>query len=371
MNLTETQTQTRTKGRRRVLVMLCTGARGGMRSVVESYRRDGVFEKYDVKLLETHREGSMGTRLAVAAAALLRFLCLLLSGRVAGVHAHLAMRGSFWRKTMFSVVARTFGVPVISHLHGSELKAFHASLGRLGRWLFRYQLESSRAVIVLSESWARFIAERAPRANVVVIPNYVRIPAFEELAGLHRDDEFVFLFLGLIGERKGVFDLLPAFRRASQEAMRRGVQLRLLIGGNGEVERARQRITQLGIDGRVELLGWVDAEQRAELLRRTDAFVLPSHNEGLPMAILEAMAASLPVVSTRVGGIPELVRHGTDGLLVNAGDSVALGHSLLALATDRVAAMEMGRQARRRVASEYSDGVVLQAIDRLYAECFA
>jgi glycosyltransferase involved in cell wall biosynthesis len=356
------------KQKRRVLVMLCTGARGGMRSVVENYRRDGLFEKYHVMLLETHREGSLSSRLGVAAASLWKLLQLLVSGEVAGVHAHLAMKGSFWRKSLFCTVARLFGVPVISHLHGSELKVFHASLGQFGKRLFRYQLESSAAVIVLSDSWARFVLECAPRADVVVIPNYVKIP---QVSGAHEESPvFTVLFLGLVGERKGVFDLLPAFRDASREARQQGVRMRLLIGGNGAVEQAQRKSEELGVAEDVEFLGWVDANRRSELLNGADVFVLPSHNEGLPMAILEAMAASLPIISTRVGGIPELVRNDVDGFLIEPKDTVALSHALLSAALRRPEAKGMGASGRERVAAEFSDIVVLPVIDKLYRRCF-
>lgn len=345
--------------------MLCTAGRGGMRSVVEAYRRDGLFDRHDVRLIDTHDEGSLGRRLGLAASALWTFVKLLVQRRVTLVHVHMAMRGSFWRKSVFATLARWFGVPVVAHLHGSEMEVFYNTLSPFWQRRVVDQLEACARVLVLSASWQTFVTRIAPRARVQVLPNYVTVP--DEPAGGHGGPLVTVLFLGVVGKRKGVFDLLPAMALAVEGAP----QLRLLVGGNGEVEHARQLAESLNLQQHVQFLGWVAGEQKEKLLRQADVYILPSHNEGLPMSVLEAMSFGLPVVTTRVGGIPELVTDDEDGVLVEAGDVAAIAAALVRLAQQPSERARLGAGARARVQAAYADSTVLPQLERVYAEVSA
>jgi glycosyltransferase involved in cell wall biosynthesis len=350
------------------IVMLCTRGRGGMRAVVEGYREGGLFQRYPVRWLVTHDEGSAFRRLSIAVRAYLNLLAMLLAGRVATVHSHMAMRGSFWRKSLFNATARGAGVPVIAHLHGSEFKQFYAALSPRLQRRVSIEFERCHCVLVLSRSWAEFVRSIAPRAHVVEMPNHVRLqPPREFLAPSQGEDVVTVLFLGLVGDRKGVFDLLPALASALQAAP----SLRLVIGGNGELDRARAMVTTLGLDKQVQLLGWVTGDQKQAALRSADVYVLPSHNEGLPVSILEAMSHGLPIVATRVGGIPELLRDGVDGLLLEPGDVPALASALVRLATQRDQRINMGQAARQRISEGYCDDVVLPRLYEVYDDALA
>lgn len=348
-------------GEGRFVVMLCTGARGGMSSVVRNYRRDGLFDRYPVRLLVTHEEGGAGRRVWRAARAFVTLFWWLLQGRVAAVHSHMAMRGSFWRKSLFNTLARVFGVRVIAHLHGSEFRQFVASQPRWRQYLVRRELEACACVVVLSASWAQLVHEIAPGASVVEIPNHVDLPAATDARSTGADGPVV-LFLGLVGDRKGVFDLLPAFARALGDSP----AMRLVVAGNGEVARAERIAQELGIGGRVQFPGWVDGAAKESLLAGADIYVLPSHNENFPVSVLEAMARSLPVITTRVGGIPELVRDGVDGILVEPGDVAALAAALVALASDAELQRCLGASGRSRIEAAFSPDVVLPRLYGVY-----
>ena len=176
------------------------------------------------------------------------------------------------------------------------------------------------------------------------------------------------LFLGILGPRKGVFDLLPAFKGLVDG---HAGDVRLRIGGNGEVERAARTVRALGLAAQVELLGWVAGEAKQAQLAQADVFVLPSYNEGLPVSLLEAMAYGVPVISTRVGGIPELVRDGIDGFLIEPGDRAALEDRLRRLAEDARLRRTMGDAARARILAEFSEAAVLPALESMYARLLA
>lgn len=344
------------------VVMICTAARGGMRSVVEGYVADGLFSRWNVVLLSSHVEGGLALRLATATKAFLRLIGLLIRRRVSLVHCHAAMKGSFWRKSLLALVSRLAGVPVVFHLHGSEMKSFvdkqPAILQRLVGWI----LEKQSVVVVLSESWLFYVKSIAPRANVEVLANYVDLPVLASKTTDGNETDVEVLFLGLVGTRKGVYDLLPAFK----EAVAQVPSMRLIIGGNGEVDRAQALAVELKIEDHVVFAGWVSGEEKVRLLQQAQIYVLPSYNEGLPVSLLEAMSWQVPVISTHVGGIPELVRDGVDGLLIDAGDQTALSSAIIKLAQNANLRLKMGAAARDQVERNFSKQVVLPKLEELY-----
>jgi glycosyltransferase involved in cell wall biosynthesis len=344
-----------------VRIMIWNAAPGGMRSVVESYVGDGFIARHDIRLIASYAERGFVGRQWLLAKALLACLRMLATSKVELVHVHAAMRGSFWRKSLFAVIARRFGVPTLLHLHGSEMKDFYAAQPAPVKRLIVGQLEAASRVLVLSPSWRDFVAGIAPRAKIAVVPNYVDVP--DAAPGRARPAR-VIVFLGLIGERKGVFDLLQAFAlaRAKNDA------LQLVIGGAGAIARAKSEARRLGVDDHVAFLGWIGAREREALLAQADLFVLPSYNEGLPMSVLEAMAHALPVIATTVGGLPDLIESGANGVLLAPGDPEALARAILRLADDPAGRAVMGAAARATILASHSAAAVLPILDEIYAE---
>lgn len=343
------------------VLMVCTAARGGMRAVVEGYRSDGIFDKWNVHLISPHDEGTMLKRIALAVSAYAEFLSWIILGRVKLVHCHAAMRGSFWRKSVFSLTARFFGIPVLFHLHGSEMKTFVSGLSGFSRKILTWILEKQSAVVVLSPSWQSFVKSIAPKATVTILPNYVPNPP-GQAKRIFSSAPAEILFLGYVGDRKGVFELLPAIACLA----RAGHNLHLTIGGNGEVERARDLAQTLGIGSLVTFAGWVSGAEKERLLQNADIFILPSHNEGLPVSLLEAMRLGIPVISTRVGGIPELIDEGVSGLLVTAGNVEEIASAISRFVEDQTFARLVGEEGMRRVKDEFSSSIGTQALNEIY-----
>src|SRR5690606_10983036 len=122
--------------------------------------------------------------------------------------------------------------------------------------------------------------------------------------------------MGRLGSRKGTWDLLEAFKRLAAEVP----NVRLVLGGDGEIDKARRIVARDGLEARVTIAGWLSGAEKLDVFNRTDIYALPSYHEGLPASIVEAMAAGAPIVSTPVGGIPEAVTDAFNGFLVAPGD---------------------------------------------------
>jgi len=140
----------------------------------------------------------------------------------------------------------------------------------------------------------------------------------------------------------------------------------LIIGGGRREAEMRRKAAELGLSGRVHFLG--QREDVPDLLAALDIFVLPSHREGVSLALLEAMAVGLPVIVTAVGGLPEVVTHGENGLLIPLKDPEALTEALARLLADPELARRLGDQARRHVAEHFSLDRFGGEINELYAE---
>lgn len=348
------------------MVMLGTefGSMGGMAAVINVYRRAGLIEKWDMGYVATHVDGSRWRKLMTAVSAWGRFLGMVVAGNVAGAHIHVAAGASFWRKTLIAFPAFVAGKPVLFHIHDGEFANFYwRKCGPVRKALVRKILERSRLVIALSDTWVRELTEIAPGAALVRLPNPVELPLPGKPVAEEKNSVTI-LFLGRLTREKGVYDLLEAFA-----ALPRGLtQWRLILAGNGDSEGVWQRIEELHLEREVELAGWVGKDKKLELLNVADVVVLPSYFEGMPMAILEGMAAGIPVVSTDVGGIPDVVRDSVNGLLFSPGDVAALTKCLDRLARDREFARRLGNAGRKCVESDFSVSVVLQRLENIYSE---
>lgn len=215
-------------------------------------------------------------------------------------------------------------------------------------------------VVAPSHETARELAEDYGAHSVTVIPNGVEV-----LAPSPRNPttECRFLYSGRLRTRKAVAVLLEAWSLVIAEEP----EVRLTVVGNGEQREALHRQHQrLNLGKTVTFTGGVPREEMLSLYHQADVFVLPSTYEGLPLAILEAMAASLPTVVTAVSGNPEAVSHGETGWVVPAESAEALAKAMLALVRDPAGRKAMGLVAARRLQEHFSIPVVSRQYLRLW-----
>jgi glycosyltransferase involved in cell wall biosynthesis len=347
--------------KRIVMIGSSRATRGGISSLVNVYFGAGLFERWNADYLETHCDGSKLRKLSKAVGAWINFLARLVYGEVALLHVHIASDASFWRKALFILPAHALGIPYVLHMHGGDFERFFRErCGPRAQDLVRYLYSRAGVVIALTEGWKHAIERAIPDANVIVIPNPVELP--RTAADVATNAPRV-AYLGVIKDAKGTFDLLEAWT----EVVRAFPEARLVVAGSGEVEKLHYKACERGVLETIDTPGWVGGTEKAALLLQASVFVLPSHFEALPMALLEAMAAGLPVVATRVGGIPDVVSDGRDGLLIEPRDTAALAGEIETLLADPVRRATLGRAARRRIAEGFSVNVVVPRVEALWA----
>lgn len=335
--------------------------RGGVSSLVRSYYRGGLFERFDMRYVPTHRDGTAAQKAVTALKAYASLCGLLLRSPAPLVHIHLASRASFWRKSVVCAMARLRRRPYVLHVHGAEFsKFYHEECGAISKWIVRHTLERAAVVLALSGQWQDTLKRIAPRATVQTLPNAV---ALREVPARAAEDAPVrILFAGRIGARKGTFELLRAFARLAPQFP----AATLVCAGDGEGEKLKQLARELGVAARVECPGWLNAEQMADELRRASVFALPSHHEGVPIALLEAMSHSLPVLTTPVGGIPEVIESDRNGLMVEPGNVDAIERALERLLRSSAERERLGAAARATIAERYSLESSIERLAALY-----
>lgn len=294
----------------------------------------------------SHDEGSVLHRVLVFTKSWLRMVERCFRNKVDIVHVHVSDGGSILRKVIISRTAFLFGKPVLMHANGAE---FHLSYEKMPGWLQSYTRNTFRRCAVfapVTNLWRDYYIKHLglDPNKVILLPNPTELP---ENTPARSDAKIVRLaFCGRIGTRKGAFDLLQAVAKLPAQVLQR---MELVLAGDGEVEKGKQLAAELGLTDRVTFLGWVNRNRIQSLLEQSHVFLLPSYNEGLPLALMEAMGWGLPVITTPVSGIPDIVKSQFNGILVEPGDIDSLSAALQTMIVDDAKRIAMGVEARRTV----------------------
>jgi glycosyltransferase involved in cell wall biosynthesis len=271
----------------------------------------------------------------------------------------------------YGILASRTRYPVVVTVHGilSEEVKFEPSLRLRARAAVQARLSDricirgARHTILISEYVARHYGD-ALGGKKYHVPN----PVDERFFRIRRKDAGItILYAGRVRKLKGVTDLLQAVARMpSRDHVR--VVLAGSLGESGYVAELREACVRLGIEHQVELPGLLDPEQLVRALAECACLVLPSYQENAPMVVQEAMAAGVPVVATRIGGIPFQVAEGTTGFLYAPGDITALAGHLEQLIASAVLREQFGNAARSIAASRYQASSVAEKTVEVYRQ---
>lgn len=279
------------------------------------------------------------------------------------VHIHSSAYLSFWEKSAMGHLAARRGIPWVLHLHDGHFEPFLRNLRQPFAGWAKRTLQSASGVISVCRSWETWLRNWVPPQRLHCIPNALDVGRFDTQRQPTPTPHL--LFIGDLSPAKGVWDLLDAVGRLRQ----RGVAFRVdLVGEAASAamdRRLRRRLDTDDLVAVVRIHGRLYGAEKRQLMRRAALFVLPSHRESFCIANLEAMASGLPVVSTRTGAIPEVVRQGREGLLIEPGDRAALASALETLLQDPERRRRLGDAARRR-AQEFDWAVVTDRLVGVY-----
>lgn len=319
--------------------------KGGIASVVNGYREHDFSGKCEVSYIESYRNGSKWEKLAKALKGYLLFFREMILNKPDIVHIHSSFGPSFYRKMPFIYMACFRGVPVINHIHGAEFETFYLKASDRKKRRIRKVYGKCTMLIALSEEWKRNLESVVSPEKITVIENYCKIP---DLSGTEKKKQI--LFLGEIGKRKGCYDIPEIYGRV----LEKGERLPLIMAGDGELAEVKKLFEDRDLQKDISFPGWVRGADKDKCLKESGIFLFPSYYEGMPMAVLEAMAYGMAIVTTRVGGIPHLLEDGVNGYLCEPGDIEGLSKRLLELSKDGDKRRKMGERARQKAIADYS-----------------
>jgi len=282
------------------------------------------------------------------------------------IHIH-SPDGAFASTMLFILLARLAQTNMLVHMHGTDWDEFYArrsAFKRLYTWIgFRI----APRMVVLYSLWAENIRKLCPSADVLVIRNLIHnqdppkpseVQQLKEQLGL-TEEHFVVLTIGYVGWRKGSFVILDAVPQvASQDPSVRFV----LVGSEefpGEMAKLTQRVDKENLAAWVTFTGEVNRNKANVFYSLADAYVLPSFIEGMPISIIEALRSGVPVISTRIGGIPDMIEDCVSGLLLNPGAPTEIAEAVLLLRRDTGLRRKLAEGARRTFDEkfEFSRGI--------------
>lgn len=261
-------------------------------------------------------------------------------------------------------------LPLITTIHGSMIENVHAMelvdlksffskiLGRTISYnISKNLLKSSNEVITISKSVAEQIKTYYHFDKFEIIYNGVDINKFYPI---DNNSDYL-LYVGRLGHGKGIFDLLDAAKILAKES-----DINLLIAGKGELEgKIRNKIKNENLNN-VKLLGQVNQDDLIKIYQNAKIFVFPSHYEGLPTVILEAMASGTPIVTTSVSGCTDLIQNGHNGLLVPPKSPKKLVEAIITLDNDDHLREKLRKNARITVENNYAWDIIVDKIEEIY-----
>lgn len=329
--------------------------KGGIATVVNGYKKRGFQEKYRITYVESYCDGSKGKKIKKAVKSYLEYSKILCTDKPELIHIHSSFGGSFYRKLPFILLSRLFGVKIINHIHGAEFDKFYENAGAKKRQLVKKVYSLCDALIALSDEWKERLGTMIEEEKIYVIENYCEIP------GQEGKKKKQILFLGELSHRKGCYDLAQIYRKIIEETGR----IPLIVAGDGEMEKVKATFQSFEKED-VTFPGWVRGEEKEKLLSESEYFLFPSYNEGMPMAVLEAMAHGMAIVTTNVGGIPKLIEDGKEGFLCDPGDVNELGKKMSLLIQDTVLREECKNSCKRKAIENYSINSHMARMEEVY-----
>lgn len=328
--------------------------RGGITSVVNAHKQGEQWSEYQCKWIETHIDQGVFQKLLYLLRSWVTFIVLV--PRYDLVHIHLSEPASAMRKLLFMPIAKLFGKRVITHFHAFSPET---TINGSKQWVYRYLFTQSDKVVVLSEFWKQAVDKAFHIGDKLVV---IYNPSTATPSDVSVEKRKQILYAGTVNQRKGYADLIQAFAKVAH----RYPDWQVAFAGNGEIEQGLQLAKELHIEKQIKFLGWVSGEQKDIAFKESTIFCLPSYAEGFPMSVLDAWAYGLPVVTTPVGGIPDVAIDGKNMLLFTPGDIDKLSEQIDLIIKDHEVRNNIAKESTLFANNEFN----LQTINKQMAELY-
>lgn len=344
-----------------LMVGVSKNTKGGMWTVVENYLNNAEFKKNNnITYIPTSTVGCIFKRIIYNFIGIVKVLLFTLFNKYDILHVHMSEKGSVYRKNIVLKIGTIRKVKKIIHMHGAEFEKWYKMLNLKKQKKVRGILNSADKIIILGTYWKPFIESLLDDKNKLeIVYNAVECPKQNN----YDNSATNLLFLGVVGKRKGIFDLLDAMKIIKESHK----NIILTIYGPDDTNKINSIIEEYNLRDFVKYMGWLDKENKESVLKKSLLNILPSYNEGLPMTILETMSYGIPNISTNIAAIPEVIND-SNGILVNPGDSKALAKSIIKLIDNPEIRIKMSLNSYNLIKETFSVESHLREIEKIYKE---
>lgn len=275
-------------------------------------------------------------------------------------HVHTSHAFSFFRSSFYVLfISYIWRRPVVLHIHGSAFDEFAETDSRLLSFYQSIVFSATSRVIILGDYWYEEMSQYIDEQKLVIIPNAVAPEKYDPTFGSGTPS---IVFISDLMARKGVYEIIEAIDGINESS---DFDFTVELGGLGSLSNEFQSLANRHAN--VTYHGYVSEEKKRELLNEGIIYLLPSYAEGLPIAMLEAMAGGNAIISTNVGSIPEVINE-ENGIIINPGDANALKKAIRSLLEDPEKVVQMARANRVLVSEKYSWDEVMEQLVECYEE---
>lgn len=328
---------------------------GGISGVVNNYYSAGLDKQIDLTYIGTMEDGSKVHKLLVAAKALLKYVTVVSKCDI--VHVNMASDVSIYRKMIFIQIASLCKKKIIIHQHGGHIEEFYyEKCNDSQRRKIQKVLNKACKMLVIAPYLKDIFADIIDEEKILVFPDAIKIPPEYEKDYSGQK----ILFLGRLCKEKGIGELIDAV----SELRKSYPGLQLYLGGSWVDEDLKKKADSYS--EWICQLGWIDKEKKEKYLKECNIFALPSYFEGQSVALLEGMVYGCACVASDVGGIPQMLIHEENGLLVPVKDTKAIQEVIGRLLTDINLQRTYGMAARQKIEKEFNLDINVKELVQIY-----
>ena len=334
---------------------------GGMWTVAETYIKNKKYNQHvNLIYIPTITAGSLLKRSFFMLNAYRRVLWVLCTYNIDLVHIHMAEKGSTFRKGLIAKWGRWTNKKVVIHLHAGPFMSWYTTQGQKRKKCIKNIFACANRVCVLGKYWKIQLTDLVQPEKLVVLYNGVPCPK----ANPYNKAAKNIVYLGVMLKTKGIYDLIEAIGQI-EDSLPSEVQLQLCgVDLEGDIAEI---IAKKKLSGRIKLLGWIDQQEKENIFQGAMMVVLPSYFEGLSMTVIEAMAHGIPVITTNISTMPELLGLDTD--LIEPGDVKSLGEYILKLSMDAHERSKISTKVFERAKNFFSEDSFIDKTLSVYKEC--
>ena len=329
--------------------------RGGISTVIKEYERTKLWKDYNCVWIGTYIDRSNFHKVFYFIRGYITFLLNLETSNI--IHIHISWSTTAIRKMFFFFVAKALRKKIIIHLHSAAEPVLNSRFQFPYKFMFKYADLS----IFLAKGIGTELNNHFQIKKSVILYNPCLNHNTNHLSKLNEKEKHI-LFAGTITKKKGYQDLIQSFSIIAH----RHTDWKIIFAGNGEIENARRLAKDLNIEEQVIFKGWVNREEIQQIFENSSIFCLPSYTEGFPMAVLDAWAHGLPVITTPVGGLPDVLMPGINALVFEPGDTVRLAELLNELITSNALRQRISEESIKLSQGTFSIASITKQLNEIY-----